>query len=68
MSIDLLHLWAQMGVFAKFIVFVMSLVVCTVLYIALSAVMTGMAPWKNLGTPDPMSLRVPVPKRDSSRA
>jgi basic amino acid/polyamine antiporter, APA family len=33
---------------------IMSLVVCTVLYIALSAVMTGMAPWKNLGTPDPM--------------
>ncbi len=33
---------------------IMSLVVCTVLYIALSAVMTGMAPWKNLGTAEPM--------------
>jgi APA family basic amino acid/polyamine antiporter len=32
----------------------MSLVVCTVLYIALSIVMTGMAPWKSLGTPEPM--------------
>jgi APA family basic amino acid/polyamine antiporter len=33
---------------------IMSLVVCTVLYIALSAVMTGIAPWKTLGTPEPM--------------
>jgi APA family basic amino acid/polyamine antiporter len=33
---------------------IMSLVVCTVLYIALSAVMTGMAPWKALGTAEPM--------------
>jgi len=33
---------------------IMSLAVCTVLYIALSAVMTGMAPWRNLGTPEPM--------------
>jgi APA family basic amino acid/polyamine antiporter len=33
---------------------IMSLVVCTVLYIALSAVMTGMAPWKVLGTAEPM--------------
>jgi APA family basic amino acid/polyamine antiporter len=33
---------------------IMSLVVCTVLYIALSIVMTGMAPWKSLGTPEPM--------------
>jgi APA family basic amino acid/polyamine antiporter len=33
---------------------IMSLVVCTVLYIALSAVMTGMAPWKQLGTAEPM--------------
>ena len=33
---------------------IMSLVVCTVLYIALSVVMTGMAPWKSLGTPEPM--------------
>ncbi|MFN8579794.1 MAG: amino acid permease [Gemmatimonadaceae bacterium] len=33
---------------------IMSLVICTVLYIALSAVMTGMAPWKQLGTPEPM--------------
>jgi basic amino acid/polyamine antiporter, APA family len=33
---------------------IMSLVVCTVLYIALSAVMTGVAPWKNLGTAEPM--------------
>jgi APA family basic amino acid/polyamine antiporter len=33
---------------------IMSLVVCTVLYIGLSAVMTGMAPWKVLGTAEPM--------------
>ncbi len=33
---------------------IMSLVVCTVLYIALSVVMTGIAPWKTLGTPEPM--------------
>ncbi|HEY8106313.1 MAG TPA: amino acid permease [Gemmatimonadales bacterium] len=33
---------------------IMSLVVCTVLYIGLSAVMTGMAPWKSLGTAEPM--------------
>jgi APA family basic amino acid/polyamine antiporter len=33
---------------------IMSLLICTVLYIALSAVMTGMAPWQSLGTPEPM--------------
>jgi APA family basic amino acid/polyamine antiporter len=33
---------------------IMSLVVCTVLYIGLSAVMTGMAPWKVLGTAEPL--------------
>ena len=33
---------------------IMSLVVCTVLYIVLAAVMTGMAPWPKLGTPEPM--------------
>jgi basic amino acid/polyamine antiporter, APA family len=33
---------------------IMSLVICTVLYIALSAVMTGMAPWRTLGTAEPM--------------
>ncbi len=33
---------------------IMSLVVCTVLYIVLSVVMTGMAPWQKLGTPEPM--------------
>ena len=33
---------------------IMSLVVCTVLYIVISLVMTGMAPWKLLGTPEPM--------------
>lgn len=33
---------------------VMSLLICTVLYIALSIVMTGMAPWSKLGTPEPM--------------
>ena len=31
-----------------------SLIICTVLYIALSIVMTGMAPWTQLGTPEPM--------------
>jgi len=33
---------------------IMSLVICTVLYIALSVVMTGLAPWNKLGTADPM--------------
>ena len=33
---------------------IMSLIVCTVLYIILSLVMTGMAPWNQLGTPEPM--------------
>jgi APA family basic amino acid/polyamine antiporter len=33
---------------------IMSLAVTTVLYIALSVVMTGLAPWKQLGTPEPM--------------
>ena len=33
---------------------IMSLVICTVLYIAVSAVMTGMAPWQQLGTAEPM--------------
>jgi len=32
----------------------MSLVVCTVLYIILALVMTGIAPWNKLGTPEPM--------------
>ena len=33
---------------------IMSLVVCTVLYIVLALVMTGMAPWQKLGTAEPM--------------
>ncbi|MBL8958496.1 MAG: amino acid permease [Gemmatimonadetes bacterium] len=33
---------------------IMSLLICTVLYIILSAVLTGMAPWKQLGTAEPM--------------
>jgi APA family basic amino acid/polyamine antiporter len=33
---------------------IMSLIVCTVLYIILALVMTGMAPWNQLGTPEPM--------------
>ena len=33
---------------------IMSLVVCTVLYIVLALVMTGIAPWQKLGTPEPM--------------
>ena len=33
---------------------IMSLIVCTVLYIVLALVMTGMAPWSKLGTPEPM--------------
>jgi APA family basic amino acid/polyamine antiporter len=32
----------------------MSLVVCTVIYILVAAVMTGMAPWTKLGTAEPM--------------
>ena len=33
---------------------IMSLAITTVLYIAISIVMTGMAPWAQLGTPEPM--------------
>ncbi len=33
---------------------IMSLAVCTVLYIVVSLVMTGMAPWQKLGTAEPM--------------
>ena len=33
---------------------IMSLVICTVLYIVMAAVMTGMAAWNKLGTPEPM--------------
>ncbi len=33
---------------------IMSLVITTVLYILLSIVMTGLAPWQQLGTPEPM--------------
>ena len=33
---------------------IMSLAITTVLYIALSIVMTGLAPWQQLGTPEPM--------------
>src|SRR4051812_1985872 len=33
---------------------IMSLIICTVLYIVLALVMTGIAPWNKLGTPEPM--------------
>lgn len=33
---------------------IMSLVICTVLYILLAIVMTGIAPWQRLGTAEPM--------------
>jgi APA family basic amino acid/polyamine antiporter len=33
---------------------IMSLIICTVLYVLLSIVMTGIAPWQQLGTPEPM--------------
>ena len=33
---------------------IMSLVVCTILYVVLATVMTGMAPWNKLGTAEPM--------------
>lgn len=33
---------------------VMSLVICTLIYLLVAAVMTGMAPWSQLGTPEPM--------------
>ncbi|HET8649631.1 MAG TPA: amino acid permease, partial [Gemmatimonadales bacterium] len=33
---------------------IMSLVVCTILYIAMAIIMTGIAPWPKLGTPEPM--------------
>ena len=33
---------------------IMSLTITTVLYVALAVVMTGIAPWRTLGTPEPM--------------
>jgi APA family basic amino acid/polyamine antiporter len=33
---------------------IMSLIVCTVIYVVLAVVMTGMAPWNKLGTAEPM--------------
>lgn len=33
---------------------IMSLIVCTVLYVLVAIVMTGMAPWNRLGTAEPM--------------
>ena len=33
---------------------IMSLIICTVLYILVAGVMTGMAPWQKLGTAEPM--------------
>lgn len=33
---------------------IMSLILCTVLYIAVAIVMTGMTPWNQLDTPEPM--------------
>ncbi len=33
---------------------VMSLIICTVVFILVAVVMTGMAPWPQLGTPEPM--------------
>jgi APA family basic amino acid/polyamine antiporter len=33
---------------------IMSLILCTVLYIAVALVMTGMTPWNQLDTPEPM--------------
>jgi basic amino acid/polyamine antiporter, APA family len=32
-----------------------SLVICTVIYIAVAAVLTGMAPWRELGTAEPLA-------------
>ncbi|MGQ0702145.1 MAG: amino acid permease [Gemmatimonadales bacterium] len=33
---------------------IMSLVITTILYVVMTAVMTGIAPWRTLGTPEPM--------------
>ncbi|MBI4539198.1 MAG: amino acid permease [Gemmatimonadetes bacterium] len=33
---------------------IMSLIICTILYVLVAVVMTGMAPWTQLGTPEPM--------------
>jgi APA family basic amino acid/polyamine antiporter len=33
-----------------------SLVICTVMYVATAAVLTGLAPWQQLGTGDPLAL------------
>ena len=40
-----------------------SLVICTVLYIAISLVMTGMGPWNELGTADPMATALEIVQR-----
>lgn len=37
-----------------------SLVICTILYILISLVMTGLAPWKMLGTADPMATALEI--------
>jgi len=37
------------------IAIIASLVVCTVIYIAVAAVLTGMLPWKELGTAEPLA-------------
>ncbi|MFN8613944.1 MAG: amino acid permease [Vulcanimicrobiota bacterium] len=37
-----------------------SLVICTLLYIAISLVMTGLAPWNQLGTADPMATALEI--------
>ncbi|ODT68836.1 hypothetical protein ABS71_09445 [bacterium SCN 62-11] len=37
-----------------------SLVICTLLYIAISLVMTGLAPWNLLGTADPMATALEI--------
>lgn len=37
-----------------------SLVICTILYILISLVMTGMAPWNQLGTADPMATALEI--------
>jgi APA family basic amino acid/polyamine antiporter len=33
-----------------------SLAICTLLYVAVTAVLTGMVPWKKLGVPDPLTV------------
>ncbi|MCE9594487.1 MAG: amino acid permease [Planctomycetes bacterium] len=45
-----------------------SLIVCTVIYILVAIALTGMAPWRELGTADPLSTALGIAQRGESGA